>query len=238
MRLPRAAVVWLDGEHLRLAEVPERTTTVFGRDEDAAIRLSHPTVSKRHAILRSEGRAFVIENRSGVNPTAVNGVPIHRPTPLSDRDAIRMGAVQLVFHDLAAADRFSRRLVCSYCGRQQRGTEKECWFCGTSLANAPTGTVERHEVGCRIVSAIGEWYDLYPGDILIIHRRGGAEVRQGAALPADSAAAVELRDDRPVLPSPSGDALTVNGRPPAEGQPLQTGDELSAGAAHFVVIVR
>jgi hypothetical protein len=219
--------------------VRENAESVISRGQDAAIVLSDRTVSRTpHAVVRSEKGGFVIEHlRSGATPTRVNNAVIDRPQKLSDRDTIQVGAVRLVFHDLAAADRISYHIICPHCGHENESQRTECWYCGLNLANA-SGTSEISPVLCRVVSSSGESYDLYAGDAFVINPQYGGDVRK-APLSPDVSAAVELRDGRltVLLRSPDS-AFLLNGEAPSDGQQLNTGDELQVGGSSFIVIVR
>lgn len=70
---------------------------VLGRGRDAAVSIDHPSVSRRHAIVRVEGGQAVLEDCESKNGTFVQGQRVTRPEPLRDRDEIRLGQVRLVF---------------------------------------------------------------------------------------------------------------------------------------------
>jgi hypothetical protein len=237
--MTRAAVVWAENGHLRVAEVPEHVPCVIGRAPDAGVVVNNQTVSRQHALIRAQAGVFLVEHLSRVNPTWVNNVVVDRPTRLADGNALRVGTVELVFHDLAAADQVVSRFVCGHCQRENKRTDKECWYCGTSLVTAPSATLQRIYAVCRIVPAGGGAHTLYPGDRFLIRPGGGGELQRSGTIAGNEIAAVEIRDNRPVLvlraPDPS---LTVNDRPAVDGQPLRTGDEIQAGPARFAVIAR
>lgn len=74
-----------DGEH------------IVGREPDAAIRLTSPKVSRRHARLTVAGMQVAIEDLSSKNGTAVRGTRIASPVVLEPGDEIEIGPFTLVF---------------------------------------------------------------------------------------------------------------------------------------------
>jgi len=78
-------VVSVSGEH------------VLGRSPEAALRVDHPTVSRRHAavILSDDRRAAYLRHEGGLNGTRLNGKLVEKLTPLADGDVVRIGDVEL-----------------------------------------------------------------------------------------------------------------------------------------------
>jgi DNA-binding winged helix-turn-helix (wHTH) protein len=72
---------------------------VLGRDEDVAVRIDAPGVSRRHACIRVDGSGATIEDLGSKNGTFVGDdrTPIGGPTPLPDEARFRLGRVLLVF---------------------------------------------------------------------------------------------------------------------------------------------
>lgn len=70
---------------------------VLGRDRDAVVWLDSSTVSRRHARILIEGRRVLIEDLGSRNGTCVGGRKIDSPTPLADRDEVKLGSVVMVF---------------------------------------------------------------------------------------------------------------------------------------------
>ena len=239
--MTRAALVWSDGEQLRVAELRENRSSVISRSPDAAIVLRDQTVSRRpHVIVRSEQAGFLIEHLlRDVSPTWVNNVVVDRPVTLSDKDAIQIGAVRLVFHDLAQADQVRYPLLCSHCRRENDLSRNECWYCGTALVNAPSIVPVTTPVLCRIVSADGESYDLFAGDAFIALPGRGGEVHRIEQLPDGVSAIVNPPDCYPTLLIPAGNGgVLLNDAAPRDGQPPKTGDEVQLGGHRYAVIVR
>ncbi len=71
-------------------------STLIGRGQDADIRLADTGVSRRHAVVRYDGRAVLIEDLGSTNGTLVNGQRI-RTSRLQQGDVIRAGHSVIVF---------------------------------------------------------------------------------------------------------------------------------------------
>jgi hypothetical protein len=76
--------------------VPPRGAIV-GRSRDCDIVLEDSGVSRRHAELRPEGGAWVIEDLGSTNGVRVNGFAIVGAHALSVGDRIEMGSTEIVF---------------------------------------------------------------------------------------------------------------------------------------------
>ena len=233
--MTRAAFVWTSDGALRASPIPDGGARI-GRGAEAEVRVDAQTVSRVQASVEPEGDHFVIENVSTTNPTKLNGVVIERRVPLSDGDEVQAGSLALIFHDLAAADRLSGPM-CSHCSRENLATDADCWYCGTSLVNAPTTILQRREVACRLVSAMGEHHDLLTDEGLTVDD-GGAPivVRAGADLPAGEPA-IQVRVTEPRVIE-AGDTVRVNGESAVANQRLSTGDRVDMGKASLLVIAR
>lgn len=236
--MPRAFLAWVESDRMRIGAIPERGEAIVGRTADAQIVVPGETVSRRHASVRSDGNGFVIENLSSTNVTQMNGAAISAPTPVKNGDRVSFGNTIAEFHDLAAMDRVGD-LTCSHCTRANAVSRSECWFCGTSLVNAPTVRLAKRAVVCRAMSAGGESHDLFDGDVLLLRGHGQGEVIEGAADQRRDEPAVVARDGHASLESGSaGRGVVVNGEAPAAGQPLTSGDEIRVGEQAFVVAIR
>ncbi|MFN8555898.1 MAG: FHA domain-containing protein [Dehalococcoidia bacterium] len=236
--MSRAAVVWAEGDRLRVAEISETAVSLIGRLDVATAPLRDPTVSREHARIRAHGGGFVLEHL-GRNPTMINNVPVAHPTGLSDGAVIQVGNVRLVFYDLAAADRVSAPVVCSHCARENQRGDTECWFCGASLVNAPSLSIRCRPVTCRVISAAGHALDLFSDEALLFQPNGDAEVRPRPRISADAPAFIEMQERRPFLRlAQPGAPIWLNGRSAVDGDHLGTGDELRVGQAHYVLVVR
>jgi hypothetical protein len=232
----RFALSWSADDGLHAVNLDPGREYLIGRAEPADIVLPIATVSRRQATLRARGTAFAIENVSTTNPTRIGDVPTEGPTVLADGTLIRVGEQRLHYWDLAAGDRISGP-VCSHCGRENVGTDAECWFCGTSLVNAPTGIRTKRRVMCRFVGADGQVADLVEEQALAFGPDGspgpaGAAAERGGPM-------ASMDDGRPVL---AGAGAVVErggvGEPAGEGRALETGDVVRVGQRSYVAIVR
>src|SRR3712207_5443138 len=70
---------------------------VIGRSRDCDVVLSDPNVSRRHAELRANGRAWVIADLGSTNGVKVNGRRIQGTAPLNPGDRIALGTADLRF---------------------------------------------------------------------------------------------------------------------------------------------
>lgn len=74
---------------------------ILGRDEQAAVRIDAPGVSRRHArIFLDEGRA-VLEDLGSKNGTFLKEDRLDAPAVLGDGDMLRLGRLLLVYRDSA-----------------------------------------------------------------------------------------------------------------------------------------
>lgn len=235
--MARAVLIWSKGDGRRVAELKENGANIIGRAPGSDILLEDQTISRRHAELRVTEGAFVLENVSKTNVAKVNGATIDRPVPLSDQDSVELGALRLTFHDLQAGDRISGPM-CSNCTRENMPADKDCWYCGTSLVNAPTAILAARKVACRIVSDGGDVFDIHQGEAFVVLPGQGPQVVLSEDQPA-AAATIQPSDSAPgAVLAPQGASLTVNGQPASTSQPLKTGDEVATEGARFTIVVR
>jgi adenylate cyclase len=66
----------------------------FGRDCDGLL-LVDPEVSRRHAVVRLEGEALVLEDLGSTNGTTLNGERLLGPAPMTASDVGRLGGTEL-----------------------------------------------------------------------------------------------------------------------------------------------
>ncbi len=100
MRAP-ARLVW-ERPGAAAVEFPlEGDSLEVGRDDDVAIRVDEPLVSRRHARLEKRGDGWVLVDLGSTNFTRVNGERIRREQELADGDELTFGRARCRF--LAAA---------------------------------------------------------------------------------------------------------------------------------------
>jgi FHA domain len=232
--MTRVALSWPERQSVRVAPLAIGSTSVIGRSQDAGIFIDDPTISRQHAAITVPGPGVVgsstIEHLSHTNPTRLNGAIVGTTAQLKDGDKITIGEVVLVFHDLAAADRLSGP-VCNVCGRENDELGRDCWYCGTSLLNAPTTVRKRTAAVCRLIAVSGEWVDLYPERAITLGADGG--LAQVTSATGSAAARVEAIDTAPVLFTGSAEPGAADA-----GQKLETGGLEMADGVAFGVIVR
>jgi DNA-binding winged helix-turn-helix (wHTH) protein len=76
---------------------------VLGRDEDVAVRIDSPGVSRRHARIVVEKGVARLEDLGSKNGTYWREERLQGPRALADGDTFRLGRLLLVFRDVAVA---------------------------------------------------------------------------------------------------------------------------------------
>ena len=74
-------------------------TAVVGRGQFSEIRLNDPTVSRRHALIRSVGTDFELSDQDSANGTRHRGVRIATPVLIRDGDDLEFGEIRTVFQN-------------------------------------------------------------------------------------------------------------------------------------------
>jgi uncharacterized RDD family membrane protein YckC len=74
----------------------------LGRELDNALRLSDPSVSRHHAVIRQGPDGYAIEDLQSSNGVLLNGARVPS-APLRDGDRITLGQIQITFVDPAPA---------------------------------------------------------------------------------------------------------------------------------------
>jgi pSer/pThr/pTyr-binding forkhead associated (FHA) protein len=68
---------------------------VIGRGAAADVSIPDPSISRRHALARLEGKTVVLEDLGSANGTSLNGRPVKSATRAEDGDTLKVGAVEL-----------------------------------------------------------------------------------------------------------------------------------------------
>jgi len=77
-------------------------SAVIGRGQFSEVRLNDPTVSRRHALIRSVGTDYELSDQESANGTRYRGVRIAEPVLIHDGDEVEFGEIKTVFHRAAA----------------------------------------------------------------------------------------------------------------------------------------
>lgn len=85
----------------------------IGRESVSNISLRHPSISRRHCVIRKVGAEFKIADLDSYNGTFVNGIPIKEQT-LAHADQIRVGNIALLFLLEESEETTSNHLVRLY----------------------------------------------------------------------------------------------------------------------------
>ena len=78
---------------------PSINEIIFGRGEEADVRLDDVNVSRKHAVFSREHNQFFVADMSSKNGVSVNGKKIDKKTAISDADEIEIGSIRLIFVD-------------------------------------------------------------------------------------------------------------------------------------------
>jgi pSer/pThr/pTyr-binding forkhead associated (FHA) protein len=225
------ALTWPTSASVNVALLAPGRRVVIGRSAEADISIDDPRISREHLAITAASEpngSHTLEHLSHTNPTLVSGQAVAGVVNITDGTVIQIGDASLVFHDLHARDRISGP-VCHICGRENTDTQRDCWFCGTSLLNAPTTLRELRPVTLRVVSSTGRSEDLYAGQWLALRPDGSVESLTDQ--PATGTVAVHLEDGLPALL----DTRTEAGSNPPQ---LVTGANLAVDDALFAFIAR
>ena len=75
---------------------------VVGRGQFSEVRLNHPTVSRRHAVIRALAQGFELADQESANGTRHRGERISTPVRIADGDEIEFGEVKTLFRAAAS----------------------------------------------------------------------------------------------------------------------------------------
>ncbi len=84
-------------------EIPLLDELTIGRAEDNDLKLLDPQVSRHHAHISRDGQRFVLTDLGSANGTFVDGERLSCPHYLRHGERVRIGDVELVFHQAAEA---------------------------------------------------------------------------------------------------------------------------------------
>jgi pSer/pThr/pTyr-binding forkhead associated (FHA) protein/NADPH-dependent 2,4-dienoyl-CoA reductase/sulfur reductase-like enzyme len=203
--------------------------TVIGRDAANDIALNDPLVSRRHAVIRTSGGNFVVEDRGSRNGTLMNGVRLAAPRRLKPEDTIEIGQTRFVFRLESGT---GREPPLSPEGPTSVITPDalDAAMLETRLEHVPKPIPVPVLVlesgprpGLRFPFALGERAVIGRDDASAIVLRDGAVSRQHAQLEI-------LPDGRAILSDLGSHAGTlVNGERLVAPRALQEGDRISIG---------
>ncbi len=74
---------------------------VVGRGQFSEVRLNHPTVSRRHALIRKSGQGYEVVDQSSANGTRYRGHQIDQPVRINDGDELEFGEIKTIFRSAA-----------------------------------------------------------------------------------------------------------------------------------------
>ena len=110
---------------------------VVGRGQFSEVRLNHPTVSRRHAVIRAVGTGFELTDQDSANGTRHRGRRIAEPVALNDGDEIEFGEIKALFRAEAAENVSSPRLALDEHATGVRATIDPQRFAASSGAETP-----------------------------------------------------------------------------------------------------
>ena len=116
--------------------------------------------------------------------------------------------------------------------------DHDCWYCGTSLVNAPTNVLAKREVSCRLLTADGATHDLLSGESFGLSASGDGSVQREGETVEGVETIARLDGEQALTPDPPPDGLRLNDTAASPGRRLTSGDVLRWGESTFVVITR
>jgi phosphoserine phosphatase RsbU/P len=75
---------------------------VVGRGQFSEVRLNHPTVSRRHALIRKSGQGYEVVDQDSANGTRYRGHQIDQPVRINDGDELEFGEIKTIFRSAAS----------------------------------------------------------------------------------------------------------------------------------------
>jgi pSer/pThr/pTyr-binding forkhead associated (FHA) protein len=120
----RARLIGVDTGGKTPTEFPLKAAEVtVGSEPGNALVLNHESVSRRHALIRRQGKRFEVADLKSTNGTFINGQRIQLPTLLDDRAELRFGGVHFVFLDPRIRTKREGRGTTKLRTRVRRGLE-------------------------------------------------------------------------------------------------------------------
>jgi len=99
-----ARLVWERADGARVEFALDAEKHEIGRDEDVAIRVDEPLVSRRHASIERRGDGWVVVDLGSTNFTRVNGQRVRRERELADGDELQFGRTKVRFVSAPGAE--------------------------------------------------------------------------------------------------------------------------------------
>lgn len=115
----------------------------IGRSSACNLAMADGLVSRKHALLRIETEAVVLQDLGSRNGVAVNGVRVEGQCPLQHMDRVYIGSQELVLID---ADKMNdrvttdRHVACDVCGAINGSAKRYCGDCGARLDSESSAT--------------------------------------------------------------------------------------------------
>ena len=93
-------IVKKEGEMVSKVGLPVGKRVTLGRNEQADLRVEHPSVSRVHLKLIFDGEAITAEDNASAHGTKYNGKPLkaHEKVTLVDGDVLSLGASSRSYH--------------------------------------------------------------------------------------------------------------------------------------------
>ena len=82
-----------------IMDIDDMDSVLFGRSEDAHIRISSPAASRHHALVSRSEYGWVVEDLNSASGTLLNGEPLTEVTDLKNDDIIEICGFTVKFLD-------------------------------------------------------------------------------------------------------------------------------------------
>ena len=151
--------------------------TLLGRSPECHVTIEDPLVSRKHARIVISIDGAVVEDLGSRNGIRLNGELIHKPMFLKDRDRLRIGMQEFVFHSISTSDaratskstgflRYCSQChypypeeipVCPNCGHEESRETEESTLSGVLADNRPNWAAQLLIELLERALAIGRW---------------------------------------------------------------------------------